>query len=440
MQVEWSLGNFIFLKAINPDIFEHISKAEKQAKLNLTNCGENMRKALEAFADHVFKQYPDARQYLGNGDLNDMMRVLIGRSLVQRLPAYEVICEENGRKIRRKIEGHDLIRQLGNRCHHYGAERVMPEISYQNIILGLKCCYAMFTQQFGVTAPAFDEGIMPIGKYYICKAVQPTDCSLSGCMQEYTCVELDFRSKVSYYVMIRQYYQRSMNDNFLVRNYSTYTELLRSDIRDGIALGIEQITEPDRSGNSPFYLVAYKFSFNPQPLTEGYLKKLSMSQRCRLCLDLIVTIASMHKADTPIYHRMLSYESIYICINGDRHTPYIAKFDFAKLQDNMTVITGVPNIAAAKRSKYLAPEWERTFASENPQWASVDIYALGVLLGDIMLGKIGVLPATEDELLDQDLPDEIIEAILSMTDDRPSARFTLEDAKLSFEVGGFGWN
>ena len=82
------------------------------------------------------------------------------------------------------------------------------------------------------------------------------------------------------------------------------------------------------------------------------------------------------------------------------------------------------------REKYLPPEWlQIEDGSVTPDWAKVDIYALGVLMMDILKGEITGSLVSFDELEDIGVPDLILDVLESMLIESPEKRVTMQDVK-----------
>ena len=86
-----------------------------------------------------------------------------------------------------------------------------------------------------------------------------------------------------------------------------------------------------------------------------------------------------------------------------------------------------------KLSKYISPEWEAMESIETVDWAKVDIFSLGILFSDILMGKISENPVSIDDLEELDLSEELLDLLDLMRADDPSARFGIRDVKDIFD-------
>ena len=439
MVYEWKRGNFEALRGNCAEAADLLERAESNARLNIQDSGHLLRMGLEAFAKAVLMENPSLRDGLRSDDLADKLNMLADHSAIPRLPRQRGIRYiDDGKQVKRDVEGLDFIRDFGNLGSHYEMVRY-PLPNYTNTLLALKLAHSLLCQHYGISQVRFDEAAMPIGNYHICDCACPADNALSGCDMEYTGVELDGAGQPAFYVIIRQYYEHAADETFLLRNYDANRTLVcrhRRQRPKGIAATIEQLSHTDGGDQfTPYYIIAYRFNRRPIALTTKYLRMLTMRQRHQLCGDLIDTMSTLHKAAKPVYLRMLSYESVYICEEDNECIPYLTKFDFAKVPDSSTVILQMSRrssgIQEVRRRKYLAPEWNDALLKTDPDWEKIDIYALGVLLGDILAGEIRANVVDPYDL--EDVSDDICEVVSLMTAELPSDRCDLDYALLAFD-------
>ena len=119
--------------------------------------------------------------------------------------------------------------------------------------------------------------------------------------------------------------------------------------------------------------------------------------------------------------------------------PYITKFDFAKIEGIGSTVKKVVHdakliIEDSKLFKYLPFEWimlESFDEDVNIDLAKVDIFSLGVLISDILYGKIArkVVPISE---LPDEVPDEIKTLLSKMCQEDPYERPDILEVKKVF--------
>lgn len=109
-------------------------------------------------------------------------------------------------------------------------------------------------------------------------------------------------------------------------------------------------------------------------LNDKILKEMDLGKRVKLCKRIADSFYDLHNYEVPIYHRLLSHESIYVCDFGKEWVPYIVKLDFAKIDSAdmatvfMDVLSAKEALEEAKLTKYIAPEWLSADDSKNLDW------------------------------------------------------------------------
>jgi hypothetical protein len=93
---------------------------------------------------------------------------------------------------------------------------------------------------------------------------------------------------------------------------------------------------------------------------------------------------------------MLNHNCISVCdytAEGSSWVPAITKLEFSKLGgfDWPTVVDWAESAKTAlhqTEEKYIADEWKRAASTENVNWEKIDVFALGVLFEEILMGTI----------------------------------------------------
>ncbi|MBE6838572.1 MAG: hypothetical protein E7507_03375 [Ruminococcus sp.] len=307
----------------------------------------------------------------------------------------------------------------------------------------------------------------------------------------------------AYYILriyeMKNVYEKHLN--LLKRNIISFTHSSADEV-DGIVKGtvpVQEVTpiNPESITPDSHYIISYRFSKKPMPLNDEILKKMTMKERIKIssriseCLfrlqytvsdeppaekqepvavpeqvaekpsfrnlfgllkkkapasdpapveeSVVESVVGYKKKEFPIFHRMLNYESIYICDFNGRYVPYITKFDFAKIEGiGSTVKRAVHDtkelINESKLYKYLPFEWIMLESFEedvNVDLAKVDIYSLGVLISDILYGQIAksVVPISA---LSDEVPEEIKALLERMRIEDPSERADILEVKQIF--------
>ncbi len=432
-------GQFDFVKEFDEELYLHINAAEKNSRLEIDTACSDLRKALERFEDMIMQANgltlkelehdPFAQEKKEKDGKVDMSSLWIRTELLKRrnlLPLsnyHATILCVNGRDS--KMEAYDVLRKVGNSGSHEENKDPKPkdaQLTFPNLVAGLNMFHQILTKYFKVKRPRFNENIMRIGDYIVYnRPYEPTDRTRSLCQREYPVMRRIGQTDKYEYGIIRQYDVNDIDDNFLSRN-SDSVALVNAFSAYGRNTGlIKEVRCLDYKAPTPFRMVVYTFVKKPYPLTE-MLDKLDMFQRVTICKDLVDCFAFLHALQPAIYHRLLTYESIYICDYGreEKHDyrPFV-KFDFAKINvgdPSLTVMAYADkaheNLTSASLTKYINNDfWNRS------EWEAVDSYALGVLFGDILCGRILPECATEDDLEDAEVPEVWENIVLDLIED-----------------------
>ena len=460
-------SNFNFLHGVNEPLFKSIFKAERLARTNFRECGHITREAYEIFINAVLKKAKLADKVAG--DLSLKIKSLrnpkelkaagylsAGQTLSKNiiLPDLGTVDYTNNMGKRVNEDYYDFLRKFGNACSHSKSELSDPKETFENVEKCLQGFHLLFSQYYekGKKAGTFNAGKMPIGEYYITKSYVPDDKNRSKCKREYLGYILrenkgDQRHSenqyISYHAILRQYNKEDVDSNFLLRNSDVFLEASRSAIY-GAPPGMTDFRTVVGLDNpeSSFYITAHLFWHEPQPLYQHLLAGTSLKQRLELCSALASCFYNLHNADEPIYHRLLTYESIVVCKFNNRLIPYVIKFDYGKLtsaksKPYTTVFIQAQQAEASIQkgkslTKYLAPEWKDISADKKVDWEKIDIYSLGVLFSDILVGRFDSALVTKNKLTIRNrLSDDLLDELSLMTSEKISNRNSVEYIQLA---------
>jgi hypothetical protein len=135
--------------------------------------------------------------------------------------------------------------------------------------------------------------------------------------------------------------------------------------------------------NVPFLIVAYVFHRNVQMLNNRLLQTLDLPQRLKLCSQLAEIFQDLHRE--VLYHGGVDPTCVFIAPVRARLAAWVAKFDRTPFHFDMTPQDLSPAIANFL-ARYVPPE--RASSSDPVDPLQADVYSLGVLLGDILYGKL----------------------------------------------------
>lgn len=449
-------GNFEFIKEYNPKVYKKLNSAEKKARINFRDSGKDIRDALEGFVKTVIERYDLSRTFPKNSDLNDKIKGLRDEEFLRKagylkkgerledkpiLPNLGQVTYKLVKGVEEKGDYYDFIRRFGNACAHPEVKPENVKISYANVIQSLKGFHTLFRNYYKArlsnNMPQFDENLMPIGEYHVYHSYEPMDKLRSKCDREFLAYTLDSEGEKEFYAVIRLYNKSDLQTYFLQRNHKCFAEASKlsiSSVPEGMTK--MRVLTPIDSQETTFYVVSYVFNREPFELSDSILAGMTLKQRIKLCCRIANCMYNLHNLEVHIEHRMLNYESIFVCKFKDEWIPYVIKFDFAKIESQTVKQTVLLNAVDAKErikenkiAKYLPPEWLNMQSPEKLNWAKVDIYSLGILFSDILYGKISEFPVSTERLEEFDLSEEILDLLDCMRADAPDDRYDISFVK-----------
>lgn len=447
-------GNFLFLEEIQPVLYRYIVEAETNAYINPRLAAKNSRDALEEYAGdyfstHTITCYNKDNTINTDPDLSNMLYAMwkYKDSYLKSLGKVTCIIEyiNSGKREKIELDGSKFLRMLGNAGSH-PLKKKKDETDDKYIIvptteavkMALKMYFHIFTNYYlsaeEATKLKYKERLIPIGKYEILSNYEPSDKERSKCIQEYKAIKrISTHTNNVVYAVIREYEPDGLDQFFLNRNIDTFSEAYSFIYSEGIQ--VEQINRIDEE-NAHFF-VAYEF-VKPVVSLNKLLRDntLTIKDRILICKRIAESLKKFHNAKNPIYHRLLSYESIMVSDFTDvdeGYRPYITKFDFAKLT-NENVQTVLQNLKDANTDVLKLQRYRIDVIDQNTPWDKVDIYSLGVLFIDILSNEISkdtISEKTYINLINKGIPESLAnyifeEMIIEYADGRPSINEVVE--------------
>ncbi len=462
-----NFSNFNFLQCVNQNLFSIIKEAESLAHTKFTDCGQKSRQACELFIDSILRKKGLSQKI--TGELSTKISLLQDEDYLkkigylkddQSLSSNPILPDlgtvdfvTNSGKIKSGCDYYTFLRQFGNTCSHYKDEPYYPRIDFSNVTKCLQGYRLLFSKYYANQIPKgigpFKADLMPIEEFYIISSSVPQDQARSKCKREFWGYSLDDRLNVGYYSILRLYDKADVDSNFMLRNSDVFLEASKETI-SGIPEGMTSfrtIAGTDSSSTS-FYITAHLFRFEPKPLSSDLLSVTSLKQRLELCIGIASCFNNLHNADTPIYHRLLTYDSVVVCRFKEKLIPYVIKFDYGKLSISSQYKTVFQEAKQAELNiqkeksltKYLAPEWNSISDSDSFNWEKIDIYSLGVLFSDILAARFGGELISFDELEDLNLSDDLLDTLDMMTSENADLRSNLEYVLLVLQEEVKRWN
>ena len=430
-------AQFSFVEKYDEKLYEYLLDAEKNARLHVDKCAHTIRLALEHLVKRRMREcVPDVRdleyRYKAKWsrknkewNLAGWLEALQDTSLLHSVGVTdEWVLPPFKRNIRLDLVGgkkdgmqfYNALRLFGNEGAHVEETKVVR--NFQNLSACLKMMHSMLQYLYDENISPFDEDLMNIDAFTIDeKPVIPSDAKRSRCQLEFRGHKREGASARKRYAILRQYARDDVSEKFLKRNIDMQQAATEQSPYGGVKGIVPHVYKLD-SGMSDFSIIAYEFLSKPERLRD-ILPRLTPAERIGICRDLAECFSELHGGEAPLYHRLLTHESIYVCDFGKdgahRWAPYV-KFDFGKItvaSDDLTVMQE----AMTAKEKKVAREIEKYIlqsAWSQKQWELVDLYSLGVLFGDILCGKIGSKPACDDNIEDAGYDEEIGEMIEEM--------------------------
>lgn len=448
MEDEIRKGNFEFVEEIYPDLYAKICEAESLAYINCAEAGRTLRGVYESWLTYLMEEYGISLPGGGNAKLNDKRKTLQYADRLPVLNDYKYIAV-NGEK--KSLNGYLVWLKFGNQCSHAEQKPDDPGVTCASVEVVLRIVHKIFRLEYirkkGKKAAEkiglFDPCIMPIKDNYVIRSYVPMDKPVSNCIREYETCSYNETGRVDKYGIVRVFQKKDMDEKLLqLRDKEAFSE---AESEAGIQFdGNVQMDVLSKIGspNSDYYVVIYKFSRKPVHLSDSVLGGMNMAERQELCARISGILSRFHALSTPIYHRNLSFDSIYVCRNKKGvYEPSIIKLDCAKIasEEFGTVIANVQNmqtmIQQQKFLKYAAPEVRMLMqnSAAGVDWAKADIFSLGVLLADILNGRIeaNIVPAAK--LCMAGVETGLVQLIDRMRSPSAAARPTAEAVKKYME-------
>ena len=471
-------GNFAFMYSINRDIYEQLSKAERNARIDFQDTGNPIRKALELFAADLIDTHNLSAFIPAELELAEKLRLLNhaqtlqdagylapGQPIWQKplLPynaynrnlgryndevQYTVTASDNQAGYEMKSGSYYyFLRKFGNAFSHAGELDGEPEKNFENLCKALRVFHKILIKAYHVPGvPPFSVNKMPIGEFIVDSTMEPADQELSGCMMEFSAHTVDHNGEPEFYALLRQYPRDSLDANFMRRNRDCFVEAAKSSI-SSVPDGMTRMRElTDRTADNEFYIIAYIFNRKASILDNDILQQMDRSQRLDLCKRLLVGMEGLHSTENPIYHRLLNPTCIYVSKYKNIWVPYIVKLDYAKIEmavDGRLLTVrqyaqkANEGLAAQNMlQRYIPREWNgKNSESTDIDWGKVDTFSLGVLLLDIRFGKFTPLAPglLFEELYNRGESEELLHVLDRMCKESPADRSTVIEALRSFE-------
>ena len=233
------------------------------------------------------------------------------------------------------------------------------------------------------------------------------------------------------YYLIREY-NKNNNKNDVIRNTMVYDKTMDIKYIDARP-SVSELTSYDDRNSHYYYVIIEMGNKKPRNLTNKALTNMSILEKLNLCYSIAKTVSILHRLDDAIYFRVLNHEEIKLIDTTVGVEAKIICNDFAKIEGQNTVVEKLRNFEEINTrdsvSKYKANEFNVVENDNEPSyWEKIDVFAIGVLMRDIIAEKIGdsSIP-TIDEIKKHDLSNTMIDIMIKMCSGNPKERPSAEE-------------
>ena len=426
--------NFGFVKEYSPDLYNKLSNVEKLVKTDPEGAIPKMRKPFEGIVSVIMNN--NGLEISDDDDLNAKIKKIQDINWVRNYnnkPINYINIYGDEKRAKRL----NFIRWLLNSSVHDVERDYWPRVDSVNAMKGLQGLHTLAKRTYiggGNTDIRFDEYYCPIKDYYIYDSYVPSDARRSLCKREYRGVLYNTSgTKIDKYAVIREYDTKSGEDEtFRLRNEECFHEASKYLIGSAPAYMADTNAIKTEDGVDAYY-ISYNFKQEPHSLTNKILAEMDHEAKLSFCKGLATCLSQLHSSDTPIYHRLLSSESIYVCKIKNDWIPYIIKFDCAKIDAGDAIATVIKYWEKVKERQdqrieiYQPPECKSGDAPDDIDWSKVDIYSLGMLMACIFSGDLTREVKALRKLKSLGCSMELLSLIDNMISDSPEMRPSIDE-------------
>ena len=226
------------------------------------------------------------------------------------------------------------------------------------------------------------------------------------------------RGKIAYYIFSSDIDSISQGQR---RDIDIINKLWEDNFED--PANVIRQTENITGSNMDYKFQVYSLPNKPIRLTDDFVNSINMEQKMDIIAGLCRGIESIHKYDTPLYHRNINPDAFYIFDIRGKYKPLLAKFDCTKdsADASCTVFQNVEKkVHNQNTNQFFAPEVLKANMGIGVDWEKADIYSLAKMILFILTGRIIEDTDCIDEI--NGLDDELKLVFMEMLDDEPQNR------------------
>lgn len=381
-------GNFAFLYEKDPVTYQDMLELESQLRIDYHWTGLRIRGALEMVLQKVVEKHglqsklPD-RLVLPRKLLKLLNYEFLGLPepvlpCAQDIVTFGVIGE-NGELAVGKDTCYNFLLKLGNAFRLKETAPGTPEQSYPNTVHAIRQLHKILVQLYDAgAAPEFDTERMPYGPYITDVSDAPADVQ-GSCFREVLAHTEKANGDPEKYALLRVYRHSRQTPALQQTLEDRYWALRKATPCQGLP-PVQKLTPNTK--DLPFFVMAYDFYKDARMLNNRLLKSLELPQRLALCKSLAETFCQLHKV--PLYHGGVDPTCVFVYSAMGRLIPWVTKFDREPFRATEALLDHDHRVLTFL-ARYIPPERGRRDLQADP--AKADVYALGVLLGDILYGQ-----------------------------------------------------
>jgi len=275
----------------------------------------------------------------------------------------------------------------------------------------------------------FDGALIPFRDYYPIPRLQCEECGIFLDTKKRLYVRLH-ENTPKYYLFV------SIGGNI--------SDTQKRDVETIHKLWMDNLDSPQNVINNPSYVsnkngIDHKYwiyplpSF-PQSLTDPYIRSLSSEERNQIARGIVRGISSMHHAEPPFFHRVLSPSAFLICRIKNKQKPLLINFDCVKDMDDSadyTVFYAVSDkISETEQPETIfAPELlsDEILSDNSLDWEKIDVYALGKTLTKVLTNCYQLSPENESNISAEQL-----QTLYRMCSENPTIRPSINEIEHLF--------
>ncbi len=326
-----------------------------------------------------------------------------------------------------------FFRQYCNDCKHEPTDNTPPtfDVTFMQTLDYLVSlhkflqayCRNNYPAQIGTQITEYNKKIVLLDNFEVTQVnSSPNDQFRTHCFKE--CLAR-FSPTTGYGntfpALIRMFKKSDIDAEFASRSAGVFS-LVRNN---ACGKGLRRIIELSGYDSvSEFYIVAYIFENEATVLNNALLATAPFTVRLEWCREITRIVCDLHANKPKIFHRLINHNCIYLTKTDEEEgqlVPSLINLCFAKILAPNAPTVYAKALSAAEQTqlrqsaedKYISGEYGNCPVCADPgvieaHWEKVDIFALGMLICDILCADISKKPHCAADLKAAGVNDQII--------------------------------